>query len=332
MEFYKFLLSRVLTFMMVVFIGVTTVFFVPRFLPTDPVEGMISKMTSMSAFMEPEAIESMRASLNESFGLEGTLWQQYSGFFKRVIFTQDFGPSLAMYPTPVNQLIAEALPWTLGLLLTSTFIAWLIGNAIGLLAGFRKHKSYSKFLEGVSMFLYPIPYYILALILIILFSYLFPIFPLSTTIRGEGFTWEHIRSLIYNSLMPALSMILVGTGWWVISMKTLSGGIAEEDYVHFARLKGLKESKIMTKYVLPNAALPQLTMLALQIGTVFNGALITEILFGYPGVGTLLYSGILQADYNLMMGTITVSIISVAAATFIIDLLYPFIDPRVRYK
>jgi peptide/nickel transport system permease protein len=332
MEFYKFLLSRVLTFMMVVFIGVTTVFFVPRFLPTDPVEGMISKMVSMSAFMEPEAIESMRQTLNESFGLEGTLWEQYTGFFKRVIFTQDFGPSLAMYPTPVNQLIAEALPWTLGLLLTSTIIAWLIGNAIGLLAGFRKEKSYSKVLEGISIFLYPIPYYILALILIMVFSYLLPIFPLSMTIRGEGFTWEHIQSVIYNSLMPALSMILIGTGWWVISMKTLSGGIAEEDYVHFARLKGLKESKIMTKYVLPNAALPQITMLALQIGSVFNGALITEILFGYPGVGTLLYSGILQADYNLMMGTITVSIISVAAATFIIDLLYPFIDPRVRYK
>lgn len=332
MEFYKFLLSRILTFMLVIFIGVTTVFFVPRFLPSDPVEGMIARMTSMSAFMEPEAIESMRKTLNESFGLEGTLWEQYRGFFKRVIFTQDFGPSLAMYPTPVNQLIAEALPWTLGLLLSSTVIAWLIGNTIGLLAGFRKEKSYSKVLEGVSIFLYPIPYYILALILIMLFSYIFQVFPLSMTIQGEGLTWEHIRSVIYNSLMPALSMILIGTGWWVISMKTLSVGIAEEDYVHFARLKGLKESKIMTKYVLPNAALPQITMLALQIGSVFNGALITEILFGYPGVGTLLYSAILQADYNLMMGTITVSIISVAAATFIIDLLYPFIDPRVRYK
>ncbi|NHN30356.1 ABC transporter permease [Paenibacillus agricola] len=332
MGFYKFLLGRIATFLLVVLIGITTVFFVPRFMPSDPVEAMIGQMMSKSAFMEPEAVVTLRKSLNESFGLEGTLWEQYVGFFKRVIFTQDFGPSLAMYPTPVNQLISNALPWTLGLLLTSTVIAWLIGNLVGLLAGFRKEKAYSKVLEGVSMVLYPIPYYILALILIMLFSYIYPIFPLSTTVKGTGFTWEHLRSLIYNSLLPAISMVLIGTGWWVISMKTLSAGIAEEDYVHFARLKGLKERTIMTKYVLPNAALPQITMLALQIGAVFNGALITEILFGYPGIGMLLYGGILQADYNLIMGTITVSIISVAAATFFIDLLYPFIDPRVRYK
>ncbi|RAP77210.1 ABC transporter permease [Paenibacillus montanisoli] len=332
MGFYKFLLSRVLSFVLVVFIGITTVFFVPRFMPSDPVEAMIGKMTANQAFMEPEAIVTLRETLNESFGLEGSMWDQYWGFVKRVIITQDFGPSLASYPNPVNELIVKALPWTMGLLLISTIIAWLIGNVVGLLAGFLKDKSYSKAMEAISIMIYPIPYYILALILIMLLTYIYPIFPLSATFQGEGFSWEHIKSIVYNSILPALSMILVGTGWWVISMKTLSSGIAEEDYVHFARLKGLSERKIMTKYVLPNAALPQVTMLALQIGTIFNGALITEILFGYPGIGTLIYTGILQADYNLIMGTITLSIIAVAAATFIVDFLYPFIDPRVRYK
>ncbi|MBW8351767.1 ABC transporter permease [Bacillus sp. IITD106] len=332
MSFYKFLFSRILTFLLVIFIGVTTVFFIPRFLPSDPVEAMIGRMMSQSSFMEPEAVESMRATLNESFGLEGSLMSQYGGFIKRVVLTQDFGPSLANYPTPVNELIARAIPWTMGLLLISTLISWVIGNAVGLLAGFRKEKSYSKILESISIVLYPIPYYIVALILIMLLSYIFPIFPLSATMQGEVFTWEFIKSVTYNSILPALSIMLVGTGWWVISMKTLSSGIAEEDYVHFARLKGLKERKIMTRYVLPNAALPQVTMLALQIGTIFNGALITEILFGYPGLGTLIYSGILQADYNLIMGTITVSILAVAIATFIVDLLYPFLDPRIRYR
>lgn len=332
MGFYKFLLSRVLTFILVVFIGITTVFFVPRFLPSDPVEAMIGQMTSKSAFMDPAAIETLRATLNESFGLEGSVMEQYFGFVKRVIVTQDFGPSLANYPAPVNELIGRALPWTMGLLILSTLISWLIGNAIGLLAGFRKDKAYSKALEAVSIIMYPIPYYIFALVLIMLFAYIFPVFPLSTTFIGEGFTWEYIRSLVVNSTLPALSIILVGTGWWVISMKTLSAGIAEEDYVHFARLKGLKENRIMTKYVLPNAALPQITVLALHLGTIFNGALVTEILFGYPGVGTLIYNGILQADYNLIMGTITISIVAVAGATFIVDFLYPFLDPRVRYK
>jgi peptide/nickel transport system permease protein len=330
--FYKFLLSRVITFVLVVFIGITTVFFVPRFLPSDPVEAMIGRMTSKSAFMEPSAVESMRKTLNESFGLQGSIMQQYFGFIKRVVFTHDFGPSLANYPTPVNELIGRALPWTMGLLLISTLISWLIGNAIGLLSGFRKEKAYSKVLEAISIALYPIPYYIFALILIMLFAYIIPIFPLSANFMGKGFSWEHIKSLLVNSALPALSIVLVGTGWWVISMKTLSTGIAEEDYVHFARLKGLKESKIMTKYVLPNAALPQVTMLALQLGSIFNGALITEFLFGYPGIGTLIFGAILQSDYNLIMGTITISIIAVAGATFIIDFLYPFLDPRVRYK
>lgn len=332
MRFYKFLLTRILTYMLVVFIGITTVFFVPRFLPSDPVEAMIGQMTSKSAFMEPEAIETLRKTLNENFGLEGTLAQQYFGFIKRVIFTHDFGPSLAMYPTPVSELIGRSLPWTMGLLLTSTLIAWLIGNTIGLLAGFRKEKTYSRVLEGIAITLYPIPYYIFALVLIMLFAYIFPVFPLTTNVQGQGFSWTHIKDLVYNSALPALSMILVGTGWWVISMKTLSAGIAEEDYVHFARLKGLPESRTMLKYVMPNAALPQITTLALHIGTIFNGALVTEILFGYPGVGMLIYNGILQADYNLIMGTITISIIAVATATFVVDLLYPFLDPRIRYR
>lgn len=330
--FYKFLLSRVITFVLVIFIGMTTVFFIPRLMPSSPVEAFIGRLTSKSAFLEPAAIESMRNTLNELFGLKGSIFQQYVGFIKRVIFTHDFGPSFSQYPTPVNEMIGRALPWTMALLLISTIISWLIGNAIGLLAGFRKEKAYSKTLEAFAIALYPIPYYIFALVLIMLFAYIIPIFPLSANFMGDGFTWEHIKSLVVNSALPALSIILVGTGWWVISMKTLSSGIAEEDYVHFARLKGLKERKIMTKYVLPNAALPQVTMLALQLGSIFNGALITEILFGYPGVGTLILGGILQADYNLIMGTITLSIVAVAGATFIVDFLYPFLDPRVRYK
>ena len=126
-------------------------------------------------------------------------------------------------------------------------------------------------------------------------------------------------------------MILLGLGWWVISMKTLAGNVAEEEYVNFARLKGLSERKIMTGYVMPNATLPQITMLALQIGRVFGGALVTEILFSYPGIGMLIYSGIVQNDYNLIMGSISVSIVAVALATLVIDLVYPFLDPRVRY-
>ena len=332
MKFAKFLLSRILTFVLVIFIGITTVFIVPRFMPTDPVEAMLGRMTMNSGTMSPEAVDKIRESLSAMYGLEGSILEQYGDFLQRVIFSHDFGPSLSSYPTPVMDLIAQALPWTLGLMFTATVLAWIIGNAIGLLSGFRKDKWYSKVLEGVAICIYPIPYYIFAMVLIMLFCYLIPAFPLSFVVRGEGFTLQHIGSILYNCFLPALSLVLVGFGWWVISMKTMVGNANEEEYVKFARLKGLKEGKIMRSYVMPNVMLPQVTQLALQIGGIFNGALVTEILFGYPGLGSLIYRGILQSDYNLIMGTISISVVSVALTTFVVDLLYPFLDPRIRYS
>lgn len=332
MKFLKFLGSRLAAYVLVIILGMTAVFFIPRFMPSDPVEAMLGQMLSKASNMDAAAVDAMRSTLNEVFGLDGTLVEQYFGFMKRVIFTQDFGPSLSMYPVPVKDLIMRALPWTMGLLLSSTCIAWLVGNAVGLLAGIKKDKPYSKILEGISMCIYPIPYYIFSLILIMLFAYIIPLFPLSPNYNVQGISWGGIKTIIYNSFLPAMSLILTGTGWWVISMTTLSRNVNEEDYVSFARMKGLKESRVIGRYVLPNTVLPQITMLALQIGVIFNGSLITEILFNYPGIGSLIYRGILQADYNLIMGTITISIFAVATATLVVDLLYPFIDPRVRYS
>ena len=183
------------------------------------------------------------------------------------------------------------------------------------------------------MLIYPIPYYILALVLIILFTYVWKIFPFSFYIDGsKPFGLGLIGDIVYQSTLPALSIIAVNLGWWVISMKALATSIGEEDFVTFARLKGVSEPRIMTHYVARNAMLPQVTILALRLGTIFNGALITEILFGFPGVGTLIYSSAVQADYNLMLGTISFSVIAVATATLIVDLAYPLLDPRIRYR
>lgn len=332
MRLAKFLLSRLLTYILVIWIGVTIVFFVPRFMPSNPVEAILGRIMSQGATMRPEQVEAMRATLMQTFGLEGTLGEQYVNFLRRVLLGGDFGPSLAMFPTPVNELIGHALPWTLVLLLSSTIIAWIIGSAIGLIAGYLRHKPYSKALEAVAVVLYPIPYYISALILIILFVYVNPIFPLSFNVRGAPASLEFISSAIYNSILPALSIVIVGSGWWVLSMKALSTSLAEEDFVYFAKLKGVGERRIMIQYVTRNAILPQITFLALQLGGIFNGALITEILFGYPGLGSLTYNAVLQADYNLLMGTITISIIAVSTATLLVDLVYPLFDPRIQHR
>lgn len=332
MQFFRFLISRLFTYVLVVWISITIVFFVPRFMPGNPVEAMLGRLMSQGTTMEPELVQQMRLTMNQMFGLEGTLWEQYTAFLRRVLLTQDFGPSLSYYPTPVSMLIARALPWSLGLLLTALLVSWCLGNFIGLIAGYHNRRTTSKVIETTALIIYPIPYYILALLLVILFAYIWPIFPFVFLVSGEPGSWQWMKSVAYNSFLPLMSIVIVSLGWWIISMKAMAIDTKEEDYVQYARYRGVDENKVMFGYVARTAVLPQITVLALSLGGVFGGSLITEILFGYPGVGTLVYRAILGSDYNLIMGTISLSIIAVATVTLILDLVYPFIDPRIRYK
>lgn len=332
MQFIRFLLTRIFTYLLVVWLGITIVFFVPRFIPGNPVEAMLGKLMAQGTTMEPQLVESMRQTMTQLFGLEGTLWEQYTAFLKRVVLTQDFGPSLSYYPTPVSMLIAQKLPWSLGLMLTALLTSWSLGNLIGLLAGYHNNKTVSKIIETVAMIIYPVPYYIFALLLVILFAYIWPVFPFVFQVSGEPGTWPWFRSVAYNSFLPLMAIVTVNLGWWIISMKAMAIDTKEEDFVHYARFRGVDDSKVMVGYVARTAVLPQITVLGLSIGGVFGGSLITEILFGYPGIGTLVYKAIIGTDYNLIMGAISLSIVAVATATLVLDLVYPFIDPRIRYK
>ena len=328
----RYLLSRLASYISVILFGITFIFFLPRFLPSDPVEAMLSKIMSQGQYMEDAQVESLRASLSDAFGLKGTLIEQYGRFVKRVLLTGDFGPSLAMYPTPVSELIRNSLPWTFGLLLSAVLIAWILGNGMGLIVGTRPNWTISRMLEGMAICVYPIPYYVLGLVLSIFLCYIWPIFPLTTSVQGQPWTWAFVVSVAYNSFLPALSIVIVTFGWWLLSMRALASGVAEEEFVHYARLKGLPERRILFTYIFRNAMLPQVTFLALQLGLMFNGSIICEILFAYPGVGGLIYTAVIQGDYNLIMGTVATSIIAVATATLLVDLLYPLIDPRIRYS
>jgi peptide/nickel transport system permease protein len=332
MHTIRFLASRIATYLLVVWIGVTIVFFVPRFVPGNPVDAMLGKIMSQGTTMDPVLVETMRKTLTQLFGLEGTLWEQYSSFLQRVLITRDFGPSLSYYPTPVSLLIAKALPWSLGLMLTALLISWTLGNLIGLLAGYHNKSIVSKTIETSAMIVYPIPYYIFALLLVILFAYVWPIFPFVFQVSGTPGTWPWMVSVAYNSVLPLMSIVIVSLGWWIISMKAMAIDIKEEDFVQYARYRGASDNTVMVRYVAQTAILPQITVLALSIGGVFGGSLITEILFGFPGMGSLIYKAILGSDYNLMVGAISISIVAVATATLILDLVYPFIDPRIRYN
>jgi peptide/nickel transport system permease protein len=287
---------------------------------------------SQGAYMQEDQVKALRQVFSDAFGLNGSLSSQYFGFIKRVLLTQDFGPSLAMYPTPVKELIGQALPWTFGLLLSSVLIAWLVGNALGLLIGALPHRKLSRVLEGVAIVFYPIPYFILALVLSILFSFVWQVFPLTTTVRGVGWSWAFMGSVIYHSILPAASIVAVTFGWWMLSMRALTETLLDEEFVTYARLKGLSNPRIILRYILPNTLLPQITFLALQLGLMFSGSIVTEIVFNYPGLGSLIYTAVLQGDYSLLMGAVSLSIVAVATTTLLVDLLAPLIDPRIRQK
>ncbi len=331
MKFRKFLISRIIAYLLTIWIGVTFIFFVPRMFPSDPVENMVGQMVARSGAMEPEQMEALRSVLEMQFGLEGSLWEQYVSFLWNGLLQFDFGPSLSNFPKPVNEIILTYLPYTLGLALTTTLLAWTIGNTIGLLAGFRKNKRSSKVLESIAIFIYPIPYFAVALLLQIVLGSVLGWFPITAEIVTSGSFLQNLPSIIYSSILPAISLLLIGTGWWIISMKSLSGTTAEEDFVHFARWRGLSEGTIGRSYVLRNSILTQVTALAMSLGGVFGGAIMTEVIFQYPGVGRLIQQAILASDYNMILGCITISIVAISTATFIVDLVYPFIDPRIRY-
>jgi peptide/nickel transport system permease protein len=321
-------------FALTVVIGVTVVFVIPRLLPYNPVEAQIGFIYSIGQFYDPTAIESLRQTLYELYGLRGNPVEQYLGVWRRLL-TLDLGPSIMSFPTPVATLIGIALPWTLGLLTFSVLISWTLGNIIGTISGFFSQKKFSKVLTGMAVVLYPVPYFILALVLMFTFAFLIPIFPLGggITIVGVGFSLDLVLNLAKHAALPAISIIIPGAlGWWFLSSFTLTSQKKTEDYVRYAELKGLPNSIVLRRYLIRNILMPQTTALGLALGGIFSGALLTEVVYAYPGLGRLLYQAIINNDYNMIMGISLLSILGVSLATLLLDLLYPLIDPTVRYR
>lgn len=329
----QYVAKRVGLYIAVLFIGLTITFLLPRLMPTNPIDGYIGQLQARaSGALTADAIAQLRSNLEELYGLKGDLFTQYLNYLNRVVLHFDFGPSFTFYPQSVSQIIFTALPWTLGLLLVSTIVAWILGNMVGLVAGYFHTKRSASLLEVLGILLYPIPYYILAVTVILLLSYVIPLFPLAPSFPVGQLTPQKIGMIVFNSLLPAITLILAGFGWNILSMKALAVATTEEPYVTYSRLKGTSNWTRMIRYVFRNAMLPQVTALALSLGTIFNGALLTEMLFSYPGVGLIMRSAASSGDYNVLYGAITVSILAVATAGLIIDLIYPLLDPRIRHK
>lgn len=330
----RYLVPRTIQFLTIIFVGITITFIIPRLSPTDPVEAQISMMVARGNTLDAQSVESMRAALTELYGLAGTPLEQYVAFWGRLL-RGDLGPSLGNFPTPVSEMIGQALPYTLGLMVPAVIISWIFGNLFGAMSSYYPENKVLSVIEVIGQAVRPIPYYIVAVVLLVVFAYFVPIFPFSGAYpvgTHPNLSLDFILIYLRHAALPAATLVLVGFGGWFVGMKSLTSNIISEDYVVYAETAGLKKNRILVQYIMRTALLPQLTGLALSLGTVFSGALIMEIVFGYPGIGSLTMVAVFRNDYSMIMGIAIYSIVGVATAVFLMDLLYPLFDPRVRYQ
>ena len=328
----RYLVPRLIQYVLVLFLGITAVFFIPRLAPGDPVRAPIVALQSRGAYLDPATLEETMQAMRALYGLEGSNLQQYGEFWVRV-FRGDFGVSFYQFPVRVIDLIKTSLPWTAGLLLTTTLLSWVLGNIIGGIAGYFSKEKWSRAVDIVAMVVRPMPYYIFAFGLLLLFGYVIRLFPIAggaSLGRLASLTWSYIADVLRHAFLPALSLVLLGGAAWFQTMKLIVQNVNSESFVQYAKMGGVREGRIVGGYVIRNALLPQFTALALLLGQILSGALITEIVFSYPGIGTLLYHAIVTGDYNLIMGIISLSIVAITTFILVLDLLYPLLDPRVR--
>lgn len=329
---WKYLCKRLLIFGVTVFIAATLNFIVPRLTPQDPISAVLGMMASKGILLSDT--ESVVQMYTEAFGLDQPLFIQYLKYLENVFLRFDFGYSISYYPSKVLPIILNAIPWTLGLLAVGNLIAFLIGNLLGALCAWGKTPRLMRGAIYILMPLSTIPYYVLALILMFLLAFLHPVFPISgatTAGAAGGMTWAHIKDLAFHAVLPVLSVVLSLVGFWALSMRGIMSTVLGEDYLTYAQARGLKGGYIFFQYGIKNAVLPQYTAFAIDLGKIMCGSVLVEILFNYPGIGYVLYNALRTADYFVMQGVIMFIIFTVALATLIMDLIYPKLDPRIRY-
>jgi peptide/nickel transport system permease protein len=318
----------------VIWTAATLNFILPHLAPRDPVAELITQQVAMQG-LTAEALEEQIASRKALYGLDRPLWQQYLDYMWRLLHF-DLGFSIVNYPTTVNQLIAQSVWYTIGVVGMATVLAFLIGTVVGALLGWHKSPRVLGALIPPLMVFQATPAFVLALVLIYYLAFRAKLFPLARA--WDMFVvvdWTDIKFLlnvVHHATLPALSLILVSVGGWGLGMRAMMVTVEGDDYMTFAEAKGLKGSRLFFQYALRNALLPQITSLAVRLGTIVSGSTLVEVYFQYPGLGSRLNNAIGTFDYYVISGIVFFMITGIALATFFVDMLYPFLDPRISYQ
>ena len=326
----SFILRRLAFYVVAAWAAVTLNFFIPRAVPGNPVSIILSKYPDLT----PAAYKALSQMIGGALQ-HGSLWSQYTAYLSDV-FHFNFGTDLANFPTPVSQILDQAIPWTLILVGTATVIAFLIGTTLGILAGWRHGGWLDRSLPGL-MFFQAAPYFFIALILVYFLAlqhqWLPPAqgFDASTGVV-PGWNWAFISNALQHAILPAFTIVLTSVAGWMLQMRNVMITTIGEDYVIAAQAKGLSKSRIVYTYAARNALLPQLQGFGLALGFIVSGALVMEIVFSYPGIGLNLVEAVSAKDYPLMQAIFLVITFAVLIANFVIDFIIVLFDPRARTK
>ena len=328
----RYLIRRVGVYLLTIFGSFTIAFIFFRLIPGDPVRNLFAALEQEYRY-SGEVSVGMLEHYREQLGLEGSLPEQYLKYLSNVLLRFDLGPSLTAFPTPSQELILRAMPWTIGLLGISVVIAWILGVIAGGLLGWFRNAPASNYFITIAIGMSQIPQYIVALLLLFVFAFTFTWLPTRNAYPANAtpsFSMDFFVGVLRHGILPAMSIIMVSLAGWMLSTRSLVVTILGEDYLLYAEAKGLPRQQIFGNYIMRNALLPQVTALAISLGFIVNGALLIETLFNYPGLGSLLVRAIAILDYNTIQGIVLISIVSVLTANLLLDLLLPFIDPRIR--
>jgi len=326
----SYIAKRFALMIIMIWVGLTLSFIISRLLPFNAADYLVSQLAAAGTQLSAQDLENMRRQLLSLYSLDKPLFVQYLDFLRNY-FVGNMGPSFAYFPTPVRDIIINALPWSIVLLMSASIINWIIGNVIGVLAAISKKRNVVAVLENFALVTVPIPYAVLGLAFLIVYAL---VLKLPLTMYGRpvavGVSLGYILSMFERALVPLLGLVIVGWTGSFLYMKNLAVRMMQEDFIVYKILQGAKDRHV-TGMVFRNALIPQYTGLILGLTRVFAGSMLVEYLFNYPGIGLILRSAISSGDFNLMVGIVSISVIAVAIATFILDLTYPLLDPRIRY-
>jgi len=319
---------RLFFYLVTAVVAVSLDFLIPRLIPGNPVDAILSTMQGVT--LSPATIYNLK--LQFGVNTHASLGTQYTHYWNNILHG-DLGVSSGNGFEPVRTVILAALPYTLGLVGVATVISFVLGTVIGALIAWKRGSWLDNLLPAVTFF-QAAPYFFLAFLAIDLFAVTLGWFPTGLAHESTdfpAFTWTYISDVLYHAVLPALTIVVASAAGWIVGMRNVMLTTMDEDYVLLAAAKGLRKSRVIW-YAARNAILPSVSGFALAIGFIVSGALLTEIVFSYPGLGTLLLQAVSNNDYALMQGLFLIITFAVLAANLLADFVYVFLDPRARQE